>query len=208
MSGQLYPNLIGLTPDAVRSYMWKTLVQEATSGKQSTIQLAAYPRVHFTLTYELLRDNVTPSDLKSLAGLHNVLGGRFDTFLYTDPDFNTVASASPQAFFTGTGSALGPFQLVAPFQNSGGPGAMELVQNLNGTPVLYDNGSPISAANYTIGPTGLVTFGAGHALANTHIGSWSGSFYYRCRFNEDTIEWTKFMNKWWQAKVVFTSVIL
>ena len=91
--------------------------------------------------------------------------GRYDTFLHTDPDFNTISVAAAPVlgvFGTGTGSQL-VFQLVATYQQSGGPGQAEIIQNLNGTPILYDNGTTISAANYTIGATGIVTFGAGHA---------------------------------------------
>ena len=133
MSGLLYPsNLPGLTLDVVRSYKWRTAYQEALSGKQSTLQLRAYPLVHFELNYELLRDNVTPSDLRALVGLHNQVAGRWDTFLFTDPDFNTVSS---QLFGTGNGASQS-FQLAASFQNSGGPGALELIQNLNGAPSL------------------------------------------------------------------------
>lgn len=204
MSGLLFPSLIGQTLDVVRSYRWKTGYQEALSGKQSTIQYAAYPLVHFELTFELLRDNVSPSDLRAIVGLHNQLAGRYDTFLFTDPDFNSVTA---QAFGTSTGSTSTQYPLVASFENSGGPGALELVQNLNGTPTLYDNGTAISGSHYTISSTGVVQFStsptSGHAL------TWTGSFYYRCRFDEDTIEWTKFMQQWWLAKkVAFTSVIL
>jgi hypothetical protein len=50
------------------------------------------------------------------------------------------------------------FQLIAAFLNTGGPGVPEIIQNLNGTPVIKDNGSTVSAANYTISGQGLVTF--------------------------------------------------
>jgi len=208
MSALLYPGLPGLTFDSIRSYKWSTGIQTAVSGKASTIAYMAYPLVHYELTYEFLRDSLNPSELKALVGLHTQLQVRFDTFLYSDPDFNTIPVSAPQFFGTGNGTA-GPFQLVAAYQNTGGPGIAEIVQNLNGTPVLYDNGSTITATNYSIGATGLVTFNAGHFPVTGHTLTWSGSFYYRCRFDDDALPWKKFMNQTWSApKVGFTSVLL
>lgn len=210
MSSQVYPTLQGLTYPVKRSYVWKTGYQEALSGKQSAIAYRQYPLVHYELAYDILRDGSTPSEIKTLVGLYNLMRGRWDTFLFSDPDFNTITSANAAqfgAFGTGDGSTL-IFQLIALYQVSGGPGQPELVQNLNGTPVLYDNGSIISAANYSIGATGIVTFGAGHAPASSHALTWSGSFYYRCRFDDDSIEWKKESKQWWSASVEFTSVKL
>jgi uncharacterized protein (TIGR02217 family) len=205
MSGLLYPTLSGVTPNVVRSYVWNTGKQKALSEKQSVIAFHAYPPIHFELEYELLDDALATSDLKALVGFHNAMSGSFDSFLFTDPEFNTITPGGAQTFATGNGSA-GPFQLIAFYQNTGGPGTAELIQNLNGTPVLYDNGTPISAANYTISATGVVTFGVSHFPVTGHTLSWSGSFYYRCRFDDDEIPWTKFQYKRWTAKkVAFTS---
>jgi uncharacterized protein (TIGR02217 family) len=210
LSSQLYPTLPGLQFNTIRSYQWNTQYKEALSGKQSTISYRQYPLVHFELDYEILRDLISPSEFKAIVGLHNQMRGRWDTFLFTDPDFNTITSGNASQygkFGTGDGSTL-VFQLTASYQNSGGPGQAELIQNLNGTPVFYDNGSTISAANYSIGATGIVTFGAGHAPASGHSLTWSGSFYYRCRFDEDAIDWKKYLTGRWQATVQFTSVKL
>jgi uncharacterized protein (TIGR02217 family) len=144
--------------------------------------------------------------------LFNAVQGRYDSFLYQDPDFNAVTA---QYFATGNGTA-GPFQLVASYANSGGPTTYELIQNLNGTPTLYDNGTLISSSNYSISATGAVTFGSGHFPVSGHLLTWTGSFYYRCRFDADKLDFQKFMagtsvgngGYWWKGKVAFTSVKL
>ncbi len=208
MTSFVYPSLPGLTYDVTRTPMWHTEKQVALSGKRSTLAYMQYPLIHFELIYSLLRDDITTSDLKALVGLFNACQGSFDTFLFTDPDFNTFTSTNQQQFGVGDGTA-GPFQLVAYFQNSGGPGYGEIIQNLHGTPVLYDNASIITSSNYSIGATGLVTFGAGHFPVAGHTLTWSGSFYYRCAFDEDTLQLTKFMSQWWAVKKVpFTTVKL
>jgi uncharacterized protein (TIGR02217 family) len=213
VSSLLFPVLAGLDGMSVnRNYVWKTAVQEAISGKMTAVPLRVYPLVHYELVVNLLRNNQTPSELLEIQGLYNAMQGRGDTFLYTDPEFNTIAPAQAAqygVFGTGDGSTL-VFQLISTFQNSGGPGAPELIQNLNGTPVLYDNGATVSAANYSIGPTGIVTFNPGHAPLAGHTLEWSGSWYYRCRFDEDEVVWSKFMTVglWMVKKLAFTSVKL
>lgn len=195
MSSLIYPVLIGATFDVVRSPKWNTNVQKAMSGKRSTIARQFYPRMHFELNYDILRDNVTPSDLKALVGLFNQLSGAYDTFLFTDPDFNTVTSAP---FGVGDGTTT-VFQLTAFYTNSGGEGWYELTQALNGTPSVYINGV-LQVSGYSIGSTGVVTFttapGAGTVL------TWTGSFYYRCSFADDELDLNKFTNQWWDAKKV------
>lgn len=216
MSSQVYPTLPGLSIEFQRAYDWKTGIQEALTGKQSAIGFRQYPLVKFELNYNVLRDVGAPgfgaaaSEIQQIVGLHNDMQGRLDTFLFTDPEFNTITSANAAqygTFGTGDGTTL-IFQLTATYRIASGSGQAELIQNLNGTPVLYDNGSVISAANYSIGATGVVTFGAGHAPAATHVLTWSGSWYYRCRFDDDSIAWKRFMSKLWSATIKFSSIKL
>jgi len=215
MTSFVYPTLPGLTFDVVRTPMWHTEKQVALSGKRSTMAYMQYPLIHFELVYSLLRDDISTSELKALVGLFNACQAGYDTFLFVDPDFNTFAPANAQQFGIGNGTA-GPFQIVAFYQNSGGPGYGEIIQNGNnsgslgwGGAILYDNGSTISSSNYTIGATGLVTFGAGHFPAAGHALTWSGSFFYRCAFDDDKLELAKFMSQWWALKKIpFTTVKL
>lgn len=209
MTSLVYPNnILGLSFNCVRTPDWNTLEQRAVSNKRSTVGLQLYPIMHFELDYELLRDDLAPSDLKALVGLFNACKGKYDDFLFQDPDFNIFLPSNQQLFYTADGT-VGPFQLVATYQNPSGPGYAELIQNLNGTPVIYGNSVALSNTNYVIGPTGLVTFNAGHAPAAGVALTWSGSFFYRCAFDEDKLDLSKFMNQWWAAKkVAFTSIKL
>lgn len=209
MSAFLFPvTLPGIQYDYIRSYEWNTGVQTAVSGKTSTIAYRLYPLVHFEYSFEFLKDTNSPADIKAVVGLFNAVRGRQDSFLHTDPDFNTIASSSPQQFATADGTG-GPFQIVAYYQNSGGPGQAEIMQNFSTLPVIYDNGSVIPSANYVLTATGQIAFFAGHFPTSGHALSWSGSFYYRCRFDADHYDWKKFMNGFWSAdKLTFTSCIL
>ena len=209
MTSLVYPNnILGLSFNVVRTPDWNTDVQKAQSGKRSTVGLMLYPLIHFELDYELLRDDITVSDLKALVGLFNACQGQFDDFLFLDPDWNTFTASNQQFFITADGT-VGPFQLTATYQNPGGPGYPELIQNLVNAPVLYANGVVIPSNRYGIGPTGIVTFAAGQQPASGVALTWSGSFYYRCAFDDDKLDIAKFMNQWWAAKkVAFTSIKL
>jgi uncharacterized protein (TIGR02217 family) len=206
MSALLFPQTIpGLTYDVLRTPEWNTGVQTALSKKRSTIAWQLYPVIHFELNYELLRDDPIGSELKSIVGLFNAVQGRYDTFLFADPDFNSFLPANAQLFGIGDGSTR-TFQLVGYYQNGGGPGYPELIQNLNGTPFIYDNGGLLSSG-YSVGPTGLVTFTSAPAVG--HQLTWAGAFFYRCAFDDDKLDIRKFMNKWWALpKIAFTSIKL
>lgn len=202
MSALVYPTLNGLTLDIIRSYIWDSVVQKSTSGKVSAIANMAYPLVRFTLTYDILNDVIATSDLKALVGLHNQVQGRADNFLFADPDFNSVTA---QNFGTGDGTTTS-FLIVAYYQNSAGPGTAELIQNFQSPPSIYNNGTLVSSSAYSIA-NGVITFTT--APASGHALTWTGSFYYRCRFDKDSYPFTKFMYKWWQLKQLsFTSIYL
>jgi hypothetical protein len=130
----VYPVLPGLVFGNTRSPAYNTGIQAALSGKESRIAYQMYPLLTFTLQYELLRDYITVSDLKALTGLFMACQGKWDTFLFTDPAFNTVVSmpfASPDGVSTS-------FQTTATYQDAG-PGGPELIQNFNGVPKYFIN---------------------------------------------------------------------
>lgn len=205
MSNLIFPTGIkGLTFAGERMPVWKTGYQESLSGKVSTIRYQQYPIYEWVLNFELLRHDVTPSELLMISGLFNQLAGRWDTFLYQDPLFNAVTL---EPFGTGNGTTLA-FPLIARHQNIGGPGVDELIQNFSTTPVIRVNGVvQTTPAQYTLGPTGIVTFAAapGVGLPLT----WTGGFYYRCRIQTDMLSFNEFMTNWWQLRSIrFRSVKL
>jgi uncharacterized protein (TIGR02217 family) len=203
MSALLFPVLPGQTLDVIRAPKWNTSEHKALSGKRTVIGYQFCPRMHFELKYDLLRDSLTPSEIRALVGLFNQLQGGYDTFLFQDPDFNTVVG-SP--FGVGDGVTT-QFQLTAYYCNATtGVGYFEIVQVLNGQATIFLN-SIQASAGFSIGSTGVVTFSVPPGL-NTLL-EWSGSFYYRCAFDDDTIDVNKFMNLWWDGrKIAFTQVVL
>ena len=156
----------------------------------------AYPLYQFKLKYEFLRSSAAYLELQTLAGFFLARQGSFDSFLYTDPDDNTVTN---QVIGTGDGSNK-VFQLVRTY-GAGGFTLTEPVHNTNSTPVIKVDGvTKAVTTDYTISATGLVTFVT--APANTKSVTWTGTFYYRCRFKDDSSDFDKFMQDLWSNSAV------
>ena len=192
MSTNIFPDLPGLSWGRTKTPIWSTKVQTSASGKELRASYYSYPKWQFSLSYEFLREN-GKAELQSLVGLFNKCMGSFDTFLYSDPDDNSVVD---QVFGIGD-SVTTQFGLVRSYANF-----VEPVAAINGTPTIKKAG--VVTTGYTI-TNGVVSFStppaSGQQLA------WTGSFYYRCRFLQDSVEFEQFLYKLWSAKKVeFVSV--
>jgi hypothetical protein len=201
VSAWVLPNLSGRTFPLGRAVEFVTLSDTSLSRRVATLALQQYAVHTYNLAFSLLRDDVAVSEVRQLVGLFNAMNGRFDSFLYTDPVFNTVAD---EPFGVGDGVATN-FQVIATLKNTGGTGGADIIQNFNGLPTFKDNGS--AAGTTVLGPTGIVQFftppAAGHVL------TWSGQFYQRCHFMNDTLSVYQTLKKWWVCDgLAFQSVLL
>jgi hypothetical protein len=195
MSNDIFPVLPGLSWSVKKTPTFKTISQEVASGKEIRLALMSYPIWHFGLTYDVLRQFktydqtgvVTYSELQTLAGFFCQMLGSYDSFLFDDVSDNTATAVQ---FGVGDGVTTA-FQLTRTIG-----GFTEPIQNLNGTPSIFDNGGAPGA--YTIGPTGIVTFAT--TPTSMHLLTWTGAYYFRCRFIEDLAEFDQFMSNLWSLK--------
>ena len=91
---------------------------------------------------------------------------------------------------------------------SGSPGAYiaTAAAPAYGSPILYANGTVIATSAYTLSSSGLVTFTA--APSSGVALTWSGSYWWPCNFDDDTLSMSKFMGGLWEAKAIkFTTRI-
>lgn len=179
MGRAIFPVLPGLTMDTQIAPKFNTKINVAVSGFEVRAAYMIFPLWKFTFKYELIRDDTTNNELKTLLGFFNARLGSFDSFLYSSPVDNAVTA---QSFGTGNGVATS-FQLVRAYG-----GFTEPVQNLNGTPSVYVNGILTAC---TVTGTGSVLFAA--PPANGAALTWTGVFYYRCRFVADTLDIVQFL---------------
>jgi uncharacterized protein (TIGR02217 family) len=141
---------------------------------------------------------------RDLLGFYMAMGGAGNSFLYLDPDDNTVTPTGTDgstAGFLGIGDgATTTFQLIRQI----GIG-QDIVQNPI-TVVPYLNGSP-QATGWTLGYGGIVTFAS--PPANGVVVQWGGQFYFRLRFLDDVIDDLEMiLYGVWDATIKLQSVLL
>jgi hypothetical protein len=197
MSNSVFPSLPGIAWPVKKIPIWSTKEMKAVSGKQSTLALYSYPIYRIELTFpDVLRDFGSfagSTEFRTLLDFYNSMQGKFDTFLFDDITDNSVTA---QQFGTGDGNNK-VFQLIRSLKSGG---FLEPVQNIHTLTNLFDNGSPISGGDYSISSTGVVTFVTAPVAA--HVLTWTGTYYYRCRFLADEMEFEEFMSNYWSVKTI------
>lgn len=192
MSASVYPTLPGVRIEITRTALWNTLRRQTTSGRTYTGSFMVYPNYRFTLAYDLLRKSATKTEYQTLMAFFNTMKGGYDSFLFTDPDDYSVTA---DTFGTGDGSTTA-FQLFRSFGTFVDP-----IFDLNGAPSIYVDGVLKSTpGDYSISATGVVTFTS--APANNKPLTWTGSYYWRCGFDDDEMDFEKFMYQMWQVQRV------
>jgi hypothetical protein len=181
MSYPIMPPLpISLAAGIKKSPNWNTVRQKGPAGINSAIALKPY----CTWDFEISLDHITGNEATASSVVAQVLGtymataGGAGLFLFSDPQSNTVTGAQ---FGKGDGTSKS-FQLSRNIF-----GYPDIIQCTNGTPSIYVGGTLTAPAS--ISATGIVTFTAAPAIGA--VLTWNGSFYYLCRFAEDTIDATR-----------------
>ena len=194
MSQNVFPSLPGLAWNVVISPTFATAIKRAVSMKELRTSYSAYPLWKISLAFEFLKGGNRGADLQTLIGFFLLVKGQWDNFLYTVPLDNSVTLMS---FGQGNGSTTA-FQLPRTL-GAGGFTFAEPVQNLNGNPSVYVNGVlKTLGTDFTVSSAGLITFTVAPAMSASL--TWSGSYYYRCRFLQDASDFNNFMQDLWDLK--------
>lgn len=195
MSSVVFPSrttLPGVAWPVKRTPMWKTIKPVAISGKESAIALWSYPRYQYELVYNVLRTGSiagsTYTEWQTLLGFYNARNGGFDSFLFDDEDDDSVTT---QNIGTGDGTTTA-FQLV---RSLGGFAEPVLAPNVVTT--VYDNGTPVNPLNYTVNNwaatnPGVLAFTSAPAAGHTITATFT--YYWPCRFVEDSCEFEKMLS--------------
>ena len=194
MSNAIFPaSLPGLTLNTSIAPRVSTTIQSAISGRETRAAFMSYPLWDITFSYSVLRSSAAYLELDQVMGFFLQVKGSFDSFLVTIPNDNAVTDMQ---FGTGNGTQVA-YQLTRT-RGAGGFGFVEPVQNVQTITNVKVNGVETTA--YTINSAGLITFTT--APASSAVITWTGSFYYRCRFTQDTASFDRFMNNLWELKKV------
>lgn len=184
MTLQVFPNLDTIGWDTTKKAEFKTAVFEAISGIEYRYASRQFPVYFFKLSVAQLIEEQQDSQLALLLGFMLSMRGQATAFLFTDPNDNTVT-----AQILGAGnSANKDFQIVRTY----GVAAAILTEPVNNvniiTGVYLDD---VATTDYTVSATGLITFTT--APTTGVVVTWTGSYYYRVRFMEDSYEFKQLM---------------
>jgi uncharacterized protein (TIGR02217 family) len=185
MSNVIYPALTIQKLDTTKVPMFNTQVLRSVSLREQRMALATYPLYTITLQYEVIRDDATNNELRQLLGFFIARQGSFDSFLFNDTTDNTITD---QQIGIGDGVTK-DFQLTRTY----GTGT-EQVCNVNVLTNIKVN-NVVTPTGWTLSSAGVLSFatapGAGQSI------KWTGTFYYRCRFAQDSTEYKRFLYSLW-----------
>ena len=197
MSNSIFPTLAGIDINRTKTPEWKTVVHQSVNGKESRTSMMSAPIWNFQLAINTLRTTTPIDEMAQMLSFYNQMGGSYDTFLYLDPYDNAVTN---QVFTIADGTTT-KYQLYRNIQSF-----LEPIQNVVGAPSIYSNGVLLTSG-YTISSTGVVTFTTAPISGKSL--SWTGQFYFRCRFTDDTQDFDQFTyNMYEMKKISFRSVKL
>jgi uncharacterized protein (TIGR02217 family) len=201
----IFPSLPGLAWSVTKTPTFQTRIQRAVSGRELRALDYPYPLWQFTLVFDLLRDNPTAGydELRTLIGFFMLCQGAYGTFLFEDPSDYRVTG---QQIGIGNASTT-VFQLQrAMGATLLGGGFLEPIVAPNVVNAVYLDGITQNPGTYSVDPsTGLMTFSL--APASGLIITADYSYYFRCRFTDDSYAFENFMFQLWQLKkLTFISV--
>ena len=201
----VFPTLPGLAWSVTKAPIFQTRIQRAVSGRELRALDYPYPLWQFTLVFAFLRDNPGAGldELRTLMGFYLTCQGAYGTFLFQDPsDYRVMGQ------YLGTGdSSLGIFQLQRTMGESLlGGGFVEPVVAPNLITAVYFDGITQSPSGYSVDrDTGLLTFATPPSTGLVITADFS--YWFRCRFVDDSYDFENFMYRLWQLKkLTFISV--
>lgn len=188
MGNEVFPDLPGLKWEGTKKPKWSTKIHETTNGKETRAAYWSYPKWFFSLAYEFLDESELVRDLQTLGGFFLARKGSFDSFLYRDSADNSVED---QVLGTGDGIRI-DFQALRSFGEFDEP-----IKNIEEeTLFVYLDG--VQTTSFTVSDTGLISFLSPPALGI--VVTTTFSFYFRCRFLQDELEFAEFMAQLWELK--------
>ena len=188
------PTLPGLAWSRRKKPAFNTRIASHASGREVRVALMNYPLYEFEATYGLTSSasgfaGLGASSLQNLMGFFLQLQGQFGTFLYTDPDDNSVTSQGI-GVGDGTTTAFGFVRALGGFA--------EPVGWVTAVSHVYLNGTPQSGGSYSLTAPNTLTIttppGAGVVVSADF------AFAFQCRFIDDQMEFEEFMSNLWKLQ--------
>jgi uncharacterized protein (TIGR02217 family) len=187
----VFPALPGQEFVVKKSPTWATTVKRAYSGREVRASRQSAPKWNFKIAYEFLRDRApTTSELQNLFAFFNSAQGQFSAWYFLDPFDNLV---SGQQIGVGNGATTS-FQLQ---RTIGGFTTYPFIEPVYGATNVQVEVGGVPAANWAPGNFGSIIFTT--PPANGAAITWSGSFYFLCRFSQDNLDAQQMVKDMWSV---------
>lgn len=189
---RVFPELPGLSPRVKKTAVWSGGVQQSVSGRELRTAYFSHPLWRFSLSFEILRTRQAVDELARLAGFFNARRGTLESFLYDDKSDNRVENQS-------LGRAEGNQTRVRLLRAYGGF-VEPVLEPKEGIEVKVSGRLQLAGRDYSLAPDGVLVFN--QALPQGAELSWSGGFYHRVRFLNDSLDLEQLYPGLWAAKKV------
>lgn len=206
MSDVRFPELPGLDWNTTKTPEFNTKVMTSINGRELRASYQAVPKYTITLAYTFLRERQGRNELQQLESFFYARRGSFDSFLFKMPDdyayqcrFIGDAQTTQWRLYKETPSGSLPLSHVEPSSKT----AEVLMWNQSPSKAMWSKPENLmwQKRTLTIQADGIAVITPaleqGQILQNI-----TGTYYYRCRFKEDSQQYTNFAEKLWSAKKV------
>lgn len=217
----------------IRTPMQKGAQNEAVSGKEYRLNYWPWPKWKWQLDYGYLWDDYkgpvgsssynNPWMFQALAGFYNQVQGQYAPWLYMDP-FDNLANVTNTPGVSGQSAILFNYNGVWNTTANGSVTQGQFCKNQLGGPyeavqwlafpsgslspfTVYINGAAVGSGTYSLWnrPPALITFNTAPPANATC--TWSGNFFYLCRFTKDSFDFSHdWKGKWSAKKIEFQTV--
>lgn len=183
----VFPAITGYVWAPTIAPVWNAQVQKTVTGRVVAATYQQYPLYKLGVQYAYLAQ----ADYQTLLAFFNQQQGNVIPFLFDAGPGNDSVTA--QAIGTGDGATT-TFQLLRSYG-----GFAEPVAAAFGTTTAYVNGAAVTAT-FNSPSNGYVTYAT--APASGTALTWTGNYYFQCRFSKGTAEFDQFMSQLYKTKSV------
>lgn len=213
----IFPVLPPLSWSVHKKPIMSSNVVTATSGRETQLARAVYPRWAFVLNYagaswlrEQTQNIVVDAELAGFTEFEQISAlflkclGAYGEFYYSDPSDNSRLTQDVAV----ANGLTDTFQLYYTWGNGPfAPGFFAPVTGVQSIDAVYFNGLLQNPITYTVDATNTkLVFVGGSPISGTLI-TCSFHFYFRCRFLDDQANYSQWAKNLWENKEVrFESV--
>ena len=181
----VFPTLQGIGWPVTTSPVWNNQIQRTVTGRVVAATYQQYPLYKFKVQFNFL----LAADFNTLLAFFNQQGGNLTPFLFdAGPGSDSVTA---QAIGTGNGTTTA-FQLLRSYGGFSEPVAASF-----GSPHAYVNGVS-EPCTFNSPSNGYVTLTT--APASGTAVTWSGNYYFQCRFGKGSYDLEQFASQLYSTK--------